>query len=669
MTPALAPPPRLRAALLPCVVAVIVDVVGELGHAASSDNLCWHAGFDEHRCCVLKDAACWDAVFTEARCCPEKAGTRGRGNPRCWIDGYSFDDCCVGEPKQGCWDSEFGPEFCCTDPPEGEDLPQGVLEVDISEAFLRAGAEAETTPLGCPLDGAATSLQQAAPLRSWAQGKQASAAMNVSRQYGKPGAKPKDDVLQDMAQRVLLWTSDPSLWELDSRRCPWGALNTIDIIAAYVDKQVGEQEARAAYQLHASLLASPLGALDPPKGWRLLADGFSYAPRLLGLTRNNEPSGHECHGSPLRIFVQRIPSLSHMTSPVLTCSQKMSQCAASVHIHRWLELGSCITEDPEAADLFYVPAYEACYNETACGFGEDTERCFPSDFDPYRDLPYFQRRRGSDHIFVFACNLLPFADVLMQKARHSIMVTVESYQAQNFAGPNMLGWLSHWKDVLIPGYMPPWRIDAMLAFNQPMLKRSLLVTFHGHSASSETVGFMYKRSPLADVRDRIIGELWNATGASVGRPVRDYFRRMGTSRFCLIPAGLTAWTIHLYEAFFFGCIPVILSDELTVPFQDKIDWPSLSLHVPTTIDMRELHAKLESFSIGRLKAMYRALSAARCWFDYGRGWGGGEGSIAGDAPSDCSPYAGLMSDLRARRQGRGADLYALAPFWEPPPRT
>ena len=34
--------------------------------------------------------------------------------------------------------------------------------------------------------------------------------------------------------------------------------------------------------------------------------------------------------------------------------------------------------------------------------------------------------------------------------------------------------------------------------------------------------------------------------------MRDYFRRSGLSRFCLIPAGLTAWTIHLYEAFFFG---------------------------------------------------------------------------------------------------------------------
>ncbi|CAE8674872.1 unnamed protein product, partial [Polarella glacialis] len=89
----------------------------------------------------------------------------------------------------------------------------------------------------------------------------------------------------------------------------------------------------------------------------------------------------------------------------------------------------------------------------------------------------------------------------------------------------------------------------------------------------------YERSPLAEVRVRIIDyysenpKEW----ASVGPPVRSYFRRMGMSRFCLVPAGLTAWTIHLYEAFFFGCVPVILSDEVSVPFQEQIDWPSLSL--------------------------------------------------------------------------------------------
>ncbi|CAE7249419.1 XGD1, partial [Symbiodinium necroappetens] len=109
--------------------------------------------------------------------------------------------------------------------------------------------------------------------------------------------------------------------------------------------------------------------------------------------------------------------------------------------------------------------------------------------------------------------------------------------------------------------------------------------------------------------------------SSAGPPVKDYFRRSGLSRFCLIPAGLTAWTIHLYESFFFGCIPVLLSDEVSVPFQDEIDWPRLSFKVPSSIDMAELHTRLRSVRFGQLKSMYRELAAARCWFDYSRGWG------------------------------------------------
>merc|ERR1712137_1045002 len=165
------------------------------------------------------------------------------------------------------------------------------------------------------------------------------------------------------------------------------------------------------------------------------------------------------------------------------------------------------------------------------------------------------------------------------------------------------------------------RISAMLTFNKPMAKRRLLLAFHGHWSRSPEVGHVYRRSPLAVVREQIVEHFWGVPDVSVGPPIRDYFKIMGLSRFCLVPAGLTAWTIHLYEAFFFGCIPVILSDELTVPFQDEIDWPRLSLQVPTTMNMSELHAKLSAFSFARLEDMYRRIETVRCWFDYSRGWG------------------------------------------------
>ena len=38
---------------------------------------------------------------------------------------------------------------------------------------------------------------------------------------------------------------------------------------------------------------------------------------------------------------------------------------------------------------------------------------------------------------------------------------------------------------------------------------------------------------------------------------------MGDSLFCLVPGGTSPWTNHLYESFFAGCIPVIISDLYT----------------------------------------------------------------------------------------------------------
>ena len=240
--------------------------------------------------------------------------------------------------------------------------------------------------------------------------------------------------------------------------------------------------------------------------WRTQDLMVEHVPRLYGSQR------HDCYGVKLSIYMRpvaqllwldrlryQLPEYAHMVKPLLKCSQKLSMCTASVHLHRWLASGSCITENPEEADLFYFPAYEACYNETTCAGTGDTERCFPSSFDP-KTLPYFQRKAGQDHIFVFGCNLLPFMDSISISARNSIMLTVESFQEVNVAGPNMLAWLVYSKDVLIPGYIPAWRVKAMLAYNRPMIQRSILATFHGHSRKSVKVGAMYNRSLMSEAQ-------------------------------------------------------------------------------------------------------------------------------------------------------------------------
>eukprot|EP00913_Durusdinium_trenchii_P009155 g8604.t2 len=364
-----------------------------------------------------------------------------------------------------------------------------------------------------------------------------SAALNVSHTFGQVGRPPNDVILKLVSKRALRWAQEPQTWHADAAQCPEGALAAVDLVISDIDRalerwtwggDVSEDTARTLAGLrHALAQRRPFASMQP---WRTQDLMVEHVPRLYGLEGH-----HRCHGSSLRIYMRlahllayQLPQYAYMLKPVLRCSQKMSQCSASVHLHRWLMSGSCRTESPEEADLFYFPAYEACYNETACSSG-DTERCFPQSFDP-EELPFFHRRGGQDHIFVFACNLLPFMDLISIRtrraaSRNSIMVTVESFQAVNVAGPNMLAWLVYSKDVLIPGYIPAWRVSSMVAFCRPMIERTILATFHGHSRSSEKVGHMYKRSLMSEVRDRIISYFGQNSCCSAGPPVRDYFRR------------------------------------------------------------------------------------------------------------------------------------------------
>eukprot|EP00397_Hematodinium_sp_SG-2012_P014661 GEMP01014912.1.p2 GENE.GEMP01014912.1~~GEMP01014912.1.p2 ORF type:complete len:304 (+),score=35.92 GEMP01014912.1:944-1855(+) len=256
-------------------------------------------------------------------------------------------------------------------------------------------------------------------------------------------------------------------------------------------------------------------------------------------------------------------------------------------------------------------------------------------------------RQGMDHVFLAMCNLSPFMHSLTQETRQSIYVTTESYQNNPYTA-----WFSFWKDVMMPGYIPFWRLLSMRMHNQPTEKRNITIGFHAHTRRTQAA---YKTSVMSMVRDQIVDELHTFPDVSVSVGyVISYFIRMGKSVFCLVVAGLTAWSIHLYESFFFGCIPVILSDELTMPFQDIVDWPSLSIKVPRSTNLTELYYRLKAIPVKKRKAMKASLEHYSCWFVYSN-W-----------ENECSPLTAMMRYLgkKSRELQSVGDPYTRTPrFW------
>ncbi|CAK9082593.1 unnamed protein product [Durusdinium trenchii] len=258
---------------------------------------------------------------------------------------------------------------------------------------------------------------------------------------------PRSDSLEALRQVM----NSQVLPDLDNavKDCAFGVMSLIWLTLVAVDSEEGLERARYLQALadglffqFADLLEESTWPLEPVKY-------FSYR-QLLGHERN------DCGGSGLRVYVYNSTDLTRRR--LLTGSGMM---AAASHIHTYLEQSSCTTEDPESADLFFLPAYHGNQYDT---FLAELSHAEKSD----ERFPYLTQR-PSDHFFVVSANLPSWSD--LAPLRNSMQLTVESWQTNE----GIPRWSSRWKDIMIPGYIDRWRIDAMRAVNKPTEERGFVL--------------------------------------------------------------------------------------------------------------------------------------------------------------------------------------------------
>ena len=72
----------------------------------------------------------------------------------------------------------------------------------------------------------------------------------------------------------------------------------------------------------------------------------------------------------------------------------------------------------------------------------------------------------------------------------------------------------------------------------------------------------------------------------------------GRSVFCLSPAGDTPSSARLFDAIVSGCIPVVVSDELELPFEGILDYQQvISQHLLPSVICSMLSLKIEPFQL------------------------------------------------------------------------
>ncbi|XP_075670143.1 putative arabinosyltransferase ARAD1 [Castanea sativa] len=118
----------------------------------------------------------------------------------------------------------------------------------------------------------------------------------------------------------------------------------------------------------------------------------------------------------------------------------------------------------------------------------------------------------------------------------------------------------------------------------------------------------------------------NATG------VEQSIRGMRTSEFCLHPAGDTPTSCRLFDAIQSLCIPVIVSDNIELPFEGMVDYSEFSVFVAVNDALRPnwLVGYLKSFSEEQKNKFQQNMAHVQSIFEYDNGHPGGIGPINPD---------------------------------------
>ena len=176
--------------------------------------------------------------------------------------------------------------------------------------------------------------------------------------------------------------------------------------------------------------------------------------------------------------------------------------------------------------------------------------------------------------------------------------------------------------------------------------RDMLLYFNGYRSSSPTRSNLlnaYRSISDADV------EIVDKDRGTNLIPHAEYVKKLQRSRFCLVVRGDTSSSRRLFEAIVAGCLPVILSEGLELPFERRVDYASFAYfpsEMEAVMNPKGYIQKLRSIGDDELVRKQQAMAAVAHHFVYGAA-----------AADDAVPGAesAVLEELCAAKKGGAAD--------------
>ncbi|XP_010260508.1 PREDICTED: probable glucuronoxylan glucuronosyltransferase F8H [Nelumbo nucifera] len=318
------------------------------------------------------------------------------------------------------------------------------------------------------------------------------------------------------------------------------------------------------------------------------------------------------------------------------------QWGTQVKIHRLLLKSKFRTLKKEDADLFFVPAYVKCVRMMGGFNDKEINQTYVKILS---QMPYFRLSGGRNHIFIFPSGA--GAHLFRSWATYlnrSIILTPEGDRTDK----RDTSAFNTWKDIIIPGNVDDGmtRDGSAIVEPLPLSKRKYLANFLGRAQGK--LGRLQLIELAKQFPDKLESPELKFSGPDkLGRI--EYFQHLRNAKFCLAPRGESSWTLRFYESYFVECVPVILSDQVELPFQNVIDYTQISIKWPSTRIGPELLDYLQSIPNEEIERMIAHGRQVRCLWVY--------------APETepCSAMVGVMWELqrKVRKFHQSAETFWL----------
>ncbi|CAI9102977.1 OLC1v1001380C3 [Oldenlandia corymbosa var. corymbosa] len=289
----------------------------------------------------------------------------------------------------------------------------------------------------------------------------------------------------------------------------------------------------------------------------------------------------------------------------------------------------------DEADVIFVPFFATLSAELQLGLNKGVFRKKVEDNEDYQrqkmvlDLvkksEAWQRSGGRDHVFVLTDPVAMWH--VKAEIAPAILLVVDFggwYKVDSKgSSDNSSDMIHHTQVSLLKDVIVPYTHLLPRLHISENKKRHTLLYFKGAKHRHRGGLVREKLWDLLVNEPAVVMEegFPNATGKEQS------IHGMRTSEFCLHPAGDTPTSCRLFDAIQSLCIPVVVSDEIELPFEGIVDYSEFAVFVAVNdaLTPNWLVNHLKSFSDEQKNKLRRKMAEIQPVFDYDNGYPGGIG--------------------------------------------